>query len=158
MRGLPAHLIDEALPALEAAANAMLDRFSAGRMSLAVRTRGRNKSGDLIETLDVVIRVGDYERPYERLSGGERVRVDLSLAVGIAEMTKSRTGANLNWVVLDELCGPLDEEGRRVFADAVREIAQNVDLVQVISHLPDVQSMFEQRVEADGVGGWMLVA
>ncbi|MCX8024616.1 MAG: hypothetical protein N3A60_05395, partial [Thermanaerothrix sp.] len=67
--GVPALLIEQALPEIEAQANQLLDRLSNGMMSVAFETRReyKSKEGEK-ETLDIIIRDSFGIRPYEMLS------------------------------------------------------------------------------------------
>jgi DNA repair protein SbcC/Rad50 len=71
--GIPALLIEQALPEIESNANEILDRLSDGTMSVKFETQREfkdKKREDRKETLDIRIRDGAGERDYELFSGG----------------------------------------------------------------------------------------
>ncbi len=83
--GVPALLIEQALPEIEAQANQLLDRLSNGMMSVAFETQReyKTKEGEK-ETLDIIIRDGAGIRPYEMFSGGEAFRINFAIRLALA--------------------------------------------------------------------------
>jgi len=152
--GIPALLIDQAVPELEAAANEVLGELSDGRMSLALRTQRETQAKTLTETLDIIVADDRGERPYETFSGGEAMRVDLGLRIGLSQLLARRAGARCELLVLDEVAAPLDAEGRRLFVDCLARVAQRFATVLCISHTEDIKDLFPARLEisknADG--------
>ncbi len=152
--GIPALLIERAVPELEAAANEVLETLSDGRLSLSLRTQKENSSKGLSETLDVVVSDERGERLYETFSGGESMRVDLALRVGLSTLMAQRAGARCELLVLDETCAPLDVRGREQFVEAVGKIADRFATVLVVTHCDDLKDQFPCRIEvskdADG--------
>ena len=76
--GVPALLIEQALPEIESCANNLLDRLSEGNMSVRFATQAQfkdKKREDLRETLDILISDGAGTRDYELYSGGEAFRL-----------------------------------------------------------------------------------
>ncbi len=78
--GVPALLIEQALPQIEAKANDLLDRLSNGTMSIRFATQAEykdKKREDLKETLDILISDGAGLRDYEMYSiaGSEPVYI-----------------------------------------------------------------------------------
>ena len=76
--GVPALLIEQALPEIESKANELLDRLSDGQMSIQFVTQAEykdKKRDDLKETLDIQISDAAGMRDYEMYSGGEAFRV-----------------------------------------------------------------------------------
>jgi exonuclease SbcC len=71
--GIPALIIENAVPELERIANDILSQMSGGKNFLRFETQKELKSlSGMAETLDII--VGDWagERIYETYSGGER--------------------------------------------------------------------------------------
>lgn len=71
-------------------------------------------------------------RLHAQLSGGERRRVALSLALGFADLVRARGRLSCNVLVLDEVLQQLDGEGCRRAAAVLRELPQ----VRVFSACP----------------------
>jgi exonuclease SbcC len=56
-RGVPALMIEAAVPEIEASANTLLARMTGGRMHVRFNTQKETQAGDVRETLD--IQIGD---------------------------------------------------------------------------------------------------
>jgi len=140
--GVPALLIERAVPDLEAAANEVLTVLTDGRMSLRLQSQRETKAGTLQETLDVLIADENAERAYETFSGGESMRVDLALRVGLSTLLAHRAGARCEMLCLDEVAAPLDMEGRTLFVDCLSRIADRFATVLCITHTEDLKDAF----------------
>lgn len=76
--GVPAMLIEQALPQIEAKANAILERLSTGPMHITFQTQQEYKDKrreDRRETLEIQISDSVGRRDYEMFSGGDRKSV-----------------------------------------------------------------------------------
>jgi len=158
--GIPALLIDQAVPELEASANEVLATLSDGQMALELRTQRENQSGSMSETLDLVVLDGAGERLYESFSGGERMRVDLALRVGLSKLLAHRADARCQMLVCDETCAPLDARGRAQFVEALGRLALAEDLtVLVVTHVDELKDAFpcQIAVTKDGDGSHVEV-
>jgi len=146
-QGIPALLMEQAVPELEAAANEVLTTLSDGSMSLALRSQRETKAKTLSETLEVIVADERGERPYESFSGGESMRVDLALRVGLSLLLANRAGARCETLVLDETCAPLDEQGRALFVESLQRIADRFATILVVTHIEALKDMFPTRFE-----------
>ena len=68
--GVPAMLIDSAVPHLENEANHLLGRMTDNRMAIKLETQRVNQGGNTTETLDILISDELGSRNYELFSGG----------------------------------------------------------------------------------------
>jgi len=150
--GIPALLIEQAVPDLEAVANDVLSMLSDGRMSLALRSQRETKAKTIQETLDIVIADERGERPYENFSGGEAMRVDLALRIALSVLLASRAGARCEMLVLDETCAPLDAQGRALFVDCLGRISDRFATVLVVTHMDELKELFPYRYEVSKNG------
>ena len=141
-QGIPALLIERAVPDLEAIANDVLGVLSDGRMSLELRSTRDTAAKTTVETLDIVVLTSAGERPYENFSGGEAMRVDLALRMALSQLRASRAGARCEMLVLDETCAPLDDDGRAMFVDCLSRAAERFATVLVITHVPELKELF----------------
>ena len=119
--GVPALLIEQALPQIEARANELLDRLSDGQMSIRFATQAEykdKKRDDLKETLDIQISDGAGMRDYEMYSGGEAFRVNFAIRLALSEVLAQRKGARLQTLVIDEGFGSQDAQGRQRLIEA----------------------------------------
>lgn len=146
--GIPALIIENAVPELERIANDILGQMTGGRNYLKFETQKELKSrSGMAETLDIV--VGDWagERIYETFSGGEQLRIDFAIRFALAELLARRAGAKVDWLTIDEGFGSQSEEYLPAVIDAVKSVANRFGLVLVVSHVKAVQEAFEQRIE-----------
>ena len=145
--GIPALIIENAVPELERISNDILGQMSGGRNYLRFETQKENKSGGIAETLDII--VGDWagERIYETFSGGEQLRIDFAIRFALAELLTRRAGSRIDCLVIDEGFGSQSDEFLPMVVEAVKSVAHRFGLVLVISHVRAVQEAFEQRIE-----------
>ncbi len=144
--GIPALLIDQAVPALEEAANEVLSTLSDGRMALELRTQRENNSGTMSETLDIVCFVDGVERLREALSGGEGTRFDLALRAGMALLLTERAGARCELLVLDEPPG-LDERGQDELVDCLGKLSAHFSTILLVTHIERLRDALPVRLE-----------
>ena len=114
--GVPALLIEQALPQIENKANDLLERLSGGQMSIRFVTQAEykdKKRDDLKETLDIQISDSAGLRNYEMYSGGEAFRVNFAIRLALSEILAQRKGARLQTLVIDEGFGSQDAQGRQ---------------------------------------------
>jgi exonuclease SbcC len=146
--GIPALIIENAVPELERIANDILGQMSGGKNYLRFETQKELKSrSGMAETLDII--VGDWagERIYETYSGGEQLRIDFAIRFALAELLARRAGARVDWLTIDEGFGSQSDEFLPLVIDAVKSVAHRFGIVLVISHVKAVQEAFDQRIE-----------
>lgn len=150
--GVPALLIEQALPEIEAKANDILFRLSDGRMSVRFITQAAykdKKRDDLRETLDIQISDGNGQRDYEMFSGGEAFRVNFAIRLALSEILAKRAGARLQTLVIDEGFGSQDALGRQRLVEAINLVKQDFAKVLVITHIEELKDFFPNRIEVD---------
>lgn len=161
--GLPALLIEQALPQIETKANELLDRLSDGRMSIRFVTQAGykdRKREDLRETLDLQISDGAGFREYELFSGGEAFRINFAVRLALSEVLAARKGARLQTLVIDEGFGSQDDQGRQRLIEAINLVKKDFALVLVITHLDQLKDAFPTRIEvektSEGSKAWIV--
>ena len=150
--GVPALLIEQALPQIEAKANEILDRLSSGNMSVRFITQAAYKDRrreDLRETLDIQISDGAGARDYEMFSGGEAFRVNFAIRLALSEVLAQRAGARLQTLVIDEGFGSQDADGRQRLVEAINLVRPDFAKVLVITHLEELKDHFPARIEVE---------
>jgi exonuclease SbcC len=138
-------------------ASARLAQMSDGRYALAAdegSASGRGKIG-----LDLLVRDAytGQSRPAGTLSGGERFLTALSLALGLADSIRDRSGgASLDAVFIDEGFGSLDDEALDR-AVSVLDSARGARTIGIVSHVAELRSRIASRIEVSkGRGGSSL--
>ncbi len=150
--GVPALLIEQALPQIEGKANEILDRLSGGNMTVHFVTQASykdRKRDDLKETLDIQIRDGAGTRDYEMFSGGEAFRVNFAIRLALSEVLAQRAGARLQTLVIDEGFGSQDTLGRQRLVEAINLVQADFAKVLVITHIDELKDAFPTRIEVE---------
>lgn len=145
--GVPAMIIEAAIPELEDAANNLLGRMTGGRMHVRFDMQREKKvGGGVIETLDILISDELGTRNYDLYSGGEAFRVNFAIRVALSQMLARRAGAQLRTLFIDEGFGTQDDEGRQRLIEAITAIQDQFDLVLVITHLEELREAFPVQI------------
>ena len=150
--GVPALLIEQALPQIETRANELLDRLSDGQMSIRFATQAEykdRKRDDLKETLNIQISDGAGMRDYEMYSGGEAFRVNFAIRLALSEVLAQRKGARLQTLVIDEGFGSQDIQGRQRLIEAINLVKDDFAKILVITHLDELKDAFPTRIEVE---------
>lgn len=145
--GIPALIIENAVPQLEHIANEILGKMSKGKHYIRFETQRELKSRDGVqETLDIMIGDWTSERPYETFSGGEQLRIDYAIRFALAELLAQRAGSKVEWLTIDEGLGSQDAEHRGLVLESIKAVADRFKKVLVITHIEEAQAVFEQQI------------
>ena len=147
--GVPALLIEQALPEIEEKANDLLDRLSAGQMSVRFVTQSSYKDAkrdDMKETLDIQISDSAGVRDYEMFSGGEAFRVNFAIRLALSKVLSQRKGARLQTLIIDEGFGSQDAQGRQRLIEAINQVRGDFAKILVITHLESLKDAFPTQI------------
>ena len=150
--GVPALLIEQALPEIEMKANQILGRLSDDSMHLHFETQARykdEKRKELRETLEIQVSDGAGLRDYEMYSGGEAFRVNFAIRLALSEVLAQRKGARLQMLVIDEGFGSQDALGRQRLIQAINAVKDDFAKILVITHLEELKDAFPTRIEVE---------
>ena len=165
--GVPALLIEQALPEIEASANRILDQLSKGSISLTFATqreRKNKKEEGAIQTLDILLTDASGTREYELFSGGEAFRINFAIRLALSQALAKRAGARLQTLVIDEGFGSQDADGRQRLIEAINQVMQtdsqlegdnpvsDIRKILVITHLDELKDAFPARIEVEKTG------
>jgi len=145
-KGVPAMMIETALPELEIEANRLLARMTDGRMHVALKTQRATQAGDTTETLDIDISDELGTRSYDLYSGGEAFRINFALRIALSKMLARRAGAQLRTLFIDEGFGTQDEDGRARLVEAINVVQDDFDLILVITHIDELRDSFPVHI------------
>lgn len=148
--GVPAMLIEEAIPELEEQANDILSRLSDHTMSVSLATQREFKDAkrtDKRETLDIRISDGGSVRDYETFSGGEAFRINFSIRLALSRVLAKRAGAKLQTLVIDEGFGNQDAQGRQRLIEAINLVREDFRKILIITHIEELKDFFPDRIE-----------
>ncbi|MFZ1473006.1 MAG: SMC family ATPase [Anaerolineae bacterium] len=153
-KGVPAMIIEAAIPEIEEEANRLLGRMTDQRMSVQFQSQRDTKKGDTIETLDIIIRDELGVRPYEMYSGGEAFRTNLAIRIALSKLLARRAGARLQTLIIDEGFGTQDTAGRERLVEAITSIQQDFERILVVTHIEELKDQFPVRINVvKGAGG-----
>ena len=138
---LQRHLLRQAEISIVEHANAVLDRISGGALRLALQSEDARKALDLVAFNDAI---GEEPMPVYLLSGSQRFRVAVSLALGIGQFA-SHNSQRLESVVIDEGFGSLDKNGRREMIDELHNLKGVLSRIILVSHQDEFADAFPNR-------------
>lgn len=144
--GVPALIVENAVPEIERLANDMLGKMAGRRLAVRLDTQAETKSGTMAEVLRITVLDAGIERPYQTYSGAERFMVDLALRVALSKFLAHRAGAEIRLFVLDEGIACADAANRQAILNAIQAVAQEFGKVLLISHIAEVQDALPQRL------------
>jgi exonuclease SbcC len=144
--GIPAMIIEAAIPELEESANHLLTRMTDGRMHVRLDTQREKRTGGVAETLDILIGDELGTRSYESYSGGEAFRVNFAIRVALSQMLARRAGAQLRTLFIDEGFGTQDDSGRQRLVEAINSVQDQFDLLLVITHIDELRDAFPVQI------------
>jgi exonuclease SbcC len=156
--GIPALVIDAAIPQIEETANEILSRLSDGRMTVRLSTQKQTQTAGIRETLDIVVSDAQGERLYEDWSGGERLRIDLAVRIALGQMLATRTGAQIETLILDEVCAPLDETGEDALIDCINRLRPSFGCILLITHREGLKDRLPSQIIVSKDGGASTVS
>ena len=156
-RGVPAMIIEAAVPEIENKANELLQRMTAGRMNVRFETQRETQAGDVRETLDIKISDELGTRPYENYSGGEQFRVNFAIRIALSQLLARRAGAQLQTLIVDEGFGSQDAQGREKLVAAINSIADDFRLILVITHIDELKDAFPAQITVTKTGEGSVV-
>lgn len=144
--GVPAMIIEAAIPKLEAETNRILTLISDGRMHVQFSTQRENKSGTVADRLDILISDELGTRDYSMYSGGEGFRVNFAVRVALSQFLAHRAGSGLKTLFIDEGFGSQDTLGRERLIDAINRISGEFDLILVVTHIDELRDAFQKHL------------
>jgi exonuclease SbcC len=146
-KGVPALIIEAAVPEIEATANQLLGRITDGRMNVRFKMQRVKQAGDVAETLDIEIADELGTRAYEMYSGGEAFRVNFAIRIALSQLLARRAGTQLHTLIIDEGFGVLDAVGRERLVEAIHAVQDDFDRILVVTHIDELKDAFPARIE-----------
>jgi exonuclease SbcC len=146
-KGVPAMIIEAAIPEIEESANSLLTRMTGGRMHVRFETQREKVTGGVAETLDIQISDELGTRDYELYSGGEAFRINFAIRIALSQLLARRAGARLRTLVMDEGFGTQDAQGRERLVEAINAIQTDFDRIIVITHIDELKDAFPARIQ-----------
>ena len=142
--GIPNLIIQDVLDEYQLEANKLLVLFRP-EMQLSFVVEKTKDDGEQADTLDIRYTVNGKKRYFEVLSGAMRLAVIFSLKLGLYSVLKNRFGADLQFLLLDEIDQSLDKATTNAFADMVK-FFQNEYTILVITHNDQLKDKFSHAI------------
>lgn len=153
--GIQLNLLRNAEQRIIETANEVLNRVSRGELRFDPPDLSGSQAFDLN-----VRRLGCPEPiPVSNLSGGQRCRVAISLALAVCRFA-SREAHPLQSVIIDEAFANLDREGRMAMIEILRDTSNVGEILRriiVVSHHEDVASAFPVYYRLENSNGTTTV-
>lgn len=127
--GLQGALVKEALVTITSHANAFLRRLTGGSLQLTLR---RGERSDALELRAVDATCMTEAVDVHALSGSQKFRCAVAIASGIGQFVGA---GGMRSIVIDEGFSSLDEQSQVQMVDELKQLAEHMDKVIVVSHL-----------------------
>lgn len=138
---LQRHLVRTAERQIVDHANAVLDRLSAGQLKLVAAESDGASADKALDLLAVNRAAGGDPIPVAFLSGSQKFRVAVALALGIGRYA-SRQHRPIESVIIDEGFGCLDRTGRQTMIQELHTLRGQLARVLVVSHQEEFVDAF----------------
>lgn len=149
--GIPAFIIENALPEIESKANSILDVISDGKLQVFFKVVSKTKKGLFKETLDIEISSEGNSRTYELFSGGEKFKVDIAIRIAISYILANYSGVELSVLFIDEGFGTQDKESVLRFVECINRIRDDFKKIIVITHMDELKDYFESNIQIEKI-------
>lgn len=134
-------------------ANGILDRLSGGQLFLRLCSSEEGSGADRALDLEAYNRMtGESAINVNFLSGSQRFRVAVSLALGIGQYA-SRQHRPIESVIIDEGFGCLDRNGRQVMIQELQNLRGQLKCVLLVSHQEEFADAFPDGYRFELVNG-----
>jgi DNA repair exonuclease SbcCD ATPase subunit len=139
---LQLYLVRQAERGIVDYANEVLDRLSGGQLYLRLRGEEGEETAEKALELEAYNRTaGDAPIGVAFLSGSQRFRVAVSLALGIGQYA-SRQHRPIESVIIDEGFGCLDRQGRQVMIQELQNLRGHMRCILLVSHQEEFAEAF----------------
>lgn len=145
--GIKSLVIDYILPRLENRINEILNKLSDFKVRLDTQKSGVSEDTTLEGLFISVFNELGEEMSINNLSGGEFLRVSVAINEGLASVSQC------NFRIFDETIIGLDETTIEGFSEVMLELQKEVNQILVISHIRQIQDLFDEKVEVQKRNG-----
>jgi DNA repair exonuclease SbcCD ATPase subunit len=152
--GLQLHLVRQAERTIVGYANAVLDRLSGGQLYLRLCDEGDEdaSAGQALQLEAIHRTLSRTPIAVSFLSGSQRFRVAVSLALGMGEYA-SRRHRPIESVIIDEGFGCLDRQGRQVMIQELNNLRGQLRCIVLVSHQEEFADAFPDGYRFELVHG-----
>jgi len=146
-KGIKTVAIDYLIPRLEDKINEILSKLSEFRVRLDTQ-KGSSDGENVIEGLFInIINDRGEQLEYSSYSGGERLKISVSINEALASLQKC------GFRIFDELFVGLDEDSVQHFADVMDQLQSKFKQIMCISHLRTIKDLFDEKINIIKING-----
>lgn len=116
-------------------------------------TRGRYSDVEITPNAELLLFDQGEHHDLGRFSGGEQDIANLCMRIALSKVLARRSGAEANFIVLDEVFGSQDSDRRAALIEALRELDKEFGQVLVVSHVKDFMEHCTLRINVENVDG-----
>lgn len=143
--GIPNLIIQNVLDDLQIEANNLLQQLKPGLQLAFSVEKTVEKTGDQADTLDITYTVNGKDRYYKQLSGAMQLAVAFSLKLGLSFLLQKMIGADIKFLLLDEIDQSLDKASVDAFADIVKFFQKDFTIL-IITHNDRLKDKFSHAI------------
>lgn len=141
-KGIKSLVIDSVTPFI----NKKIEEFSTiicdGLITAEFDTHKILRSGESRRKMSINTTAVDGGESYDGISGGEKRRIDICIALAFRELVADRGIKSVPILVLDEAFDSLDSIGIERTAELIQGLNQNNQTIFVITHKPELRDYF----------------
>ena len=146
--GIPALLIDEAIPILQGIAYNLLQRATNNKFDIEFSTLRKKKDGGYSESLEIICTDEKGSRDISEFSGGEQRLLKMVLRLTLSIFMSEKSSIKYQTLFLDEAFENLDSENSTNIIDLLEEVSRKeFSRVVLVSHEDDLLKEIEGRIE-----------
>ena len=136
--GIQPLIIEQARPELETISDEMLAAATEGRMRVRFETQKELKSGDTVESLDIIVSKDGHDLDIGELSGGEQKIIRTAIRLTLSVWQARKGGSRLKTLFIDEIFDSLDKENSGRVIRLLGSLQGQFDRIILISHDDDL--------------------
>jgi DNA repair exonuclease SbcCD ATPase subunit len=151
--GIRSLVLDGVVPFLNERANRYASILTDDEITVEFNTQTKLKNGEWRDKFQVLPHNKNGALSYAGNSGGERRRIDVSVALALCDLVASRAKKKFNILLLDEVFENLDESGVQAVMALLSLLEKERESIFVITHLEGLQSQFPEEIRVDRRNG-----
>lgn len=146
-RGIPNQIVQNILDELQTEANNLLTQLKPG-LQLAFSIEKTKGDGEVDDDLEINYFLNGKGRDYGQLSGAMKLCALFSLKLGLSFLLQKKIGAEINFLLIDEIDQSLDKAGVDAFADIIKFFQKDFTIL-VITHNDRLKDKFSHAILVD---------
>lgn len=151
--GIKSVMLDSVVPFLNTRANYYLQKLADSSIEVKFNTQTTLASGEVRDKFKVDVTNENGDDEYKGNSNGEKRRIDVAINMSLQDLVLSRSNKRLDCIVFDEVFEGLDAIGSEKVISLLKEKAEEVGTILVITHNESLKQLFNDSVTVRKVLG-----